>query len=43
MKKKDVWIIILLMIVIFILFTFFANQKGILIGTWGRNRTINWK
>lgn len=42
MKKKKIWIIIIIIIIVFILFTFSEYQKGTLIGTWGRNRTINW-
>jgi len=43
MKKKIIWFVILLIILLFGLYTYSEYQKGTLIGTWGRNRTINWK
>ena len=41
MKKKFFWILILLLILV--LFIGFSGcSEGTSIGTWGRNRTINW-
>ncbi|WPO92323.1 hypothetical protein [Chryseobacterium sp. HR92] len=41
MKKKKIYILIIVTIVL--LFIFFAEYKvGTETGSWGRNRTINW-
>ena len=41
MKKKFFWILILLLILVLFI-GFSGYSEGTSIGTWGRNRTINW-
>ncbi|MBW8523927.1 hypothetical protein [Chryseobacterium chendengshani] len=42
MKKKKKYIILVLLTLILLICYFIKYEKGIAIGTWGRNRTINW-
>jgi len=41
MKKKKIYIILIAVIVL-LLIIFTKYEKGTAIGSWGRNRTINW-
>jgi len=43
MKKKKVYIfVVITVIILFILFNV-KYAKGVEVGTWGRNRSINWR
>jgi hypothetical protein len=43
MKKKKLYIFAIITIVIIFLAFFSKYEQGLKMGTWGMNRTINWK
>jgi uncharacterized protein YpmB len=43
MKKKKLYIVIIGIIIIVLLAFFCKFEKGTSFGSWGRNRTIDWK
>lgn len=43
MKKRKFYIFIHVTVIILFLLFFVKYEKGVEVGTWGMNRSINWK
>ncbi len=43
MKKKKLYIFAIIMVIILFLVFISKYEKGVEVGTWGKNRSINWK
>jgi hypothetical protein len=42
MKKNKLYIFVIMAVIILLLIFIFEYEKGVKIGTWGVNRSINW-
>lgn len=42
MKKKKLYILVIIVAIILFIAFFCKYEKGVKVGTWGMNRSINW-